>query len=168
MVVPTTRYSVSFAPLCETFPEQNTEKIELLFSFLGACALFSKFVLRFCKNVFEKAFYGGKRYYRAFVRCGVWGSKPHPFVISGRRPRCLLIDRLDYLLDYALDYLLDYGYQKSQCLCGLSDFKVRTKFLIGHHEIPKRYETFSRKEGAYTGFLGEEVYRAITRSVPMH
>ena len=63
---------------------------------------------------------------------------------------------------------LDYGYQKSQCLCGVSDFKVRTKFLIGHHEIPKRYETFSRKEGAYTGFLGEEVYRAITRSVPMH
>jgi hypothetical protein len=61
VVVPTTRYSVSFAPLCETFPEQNTEKIELLFSFLGACALFSKFVLRFCKNVFEKAFYGGKK-----------------------------------------------------------------------------------------------------------
>ena len=108
VVVPTTRYSVSFAPLCETSPEQNTEKIELRFSFLGACALFSKFALRFCKNVFEKVFYGGKRYYYAFVRCGVWGSKPHPFVISGRRPRCLLIDRLDYLLDYALDYLLDY------------------------------------------------------------
>ena len=41
--------------------------------------LFSKFALRFCKNVFEKVFYGGKRYYCAFVRCGVWGSKPHPF-----------------------------------------------------------------------------------------
>ena len=128
VVVPTTRYGVSLSHLRETSSEQNTEKIELLFSFLGACALFSKFVLRFCKNVFEKAFYGGKRYYRAFVRCGVWGSKPHPFVISGRRPRCLLIDRLDYLLDYALDYLLDYGYQKSQCLCVFSDFKVRTKF----------------------------------------
>ena len=139
--MPTTRYSVSFAPLCETFPEQNTEKIELLFSFLGACALFSKFVLRFCKNVFEKAFYGGKRYYCAFVRCGVWGSKPHPFVTSDRRSRCPLIDRLDYLLDYALDYLLDYGCQKSQYLCGVSDFKVRTKFLIGHHEILKRYGT---------------------------
>ena len=42
-------------------------------------------------------------------------------------------------------FSLDYGYQKSQCLCGVSDFKVRTKFLIGHHEIPKRYETFSKK-----------------------
>lgn len=54
--MPTTRYSVPPVPLCETSPEQNTEKIELLFSFLGACALFSKFVLRFCKNVSEKAF----------------------------------------------------------------------------------------------------------------
>lgn len=61
VVVPTTRYSVSFALLCETSPKQNTEKIELLFSFLGACALFSKFMLRFCKNVFEKAFYGDKK-----------------------------------------------------------------------------------------------------------
>lgn len=26
VVVPTTRYSVSFAPLCETSPKQNTEK----------------------------------------------------------------------------------------------------------------------------------------------
>ena len=69
-----------------------------------------------------------KRYYCAFVRCGVWGSKPHPFVTSDRRSRCPLIDRLDYLLDYALDYLLDYGCQKSQYLCGVSDFKVRTKF----------------------------------------
>ena len=134
VVVPTTRYSVSFAPLCETSPEQNTEKIELLFLFLGACALFSKFALRFCKNVFEKVFYGGKRYYCAFVRCGVWGSKPHPFVISGRRPRCLLIDRLDYFLDYSLDYSLDYGYQKSKCLCGFSDFH-NIDFFTSQHRL---------------------------------
>ena len=51
---------------------------------------------------------GAKRYYRAFVRCGVWGSKPHPFVISDQWSRCSLIDRLDYFLDYFLDYLLDY------------------------------------------------------------
>lgn len=49
-----------------------------------------------------------------------------------------LIDRLDYLLDYALDYLLDYRYQKRQCLCGLSDFKVRTKFHWGENKIPLR------------------------------
>ena len=30
---------------------------------------------------------------------------------------------------------------KSQYLCRFSDFKVRTKFLIGHHEILKRYGT---------------------------
>jgi hypothetical protein len=38
VVAPTTRYSASPAPLCETSPEQNTEKIGLPFSFLGACA----------------------------------------------------------------------------------------------------------------------------------
>lgn len=76
MVVPTTRYSVSFAPLCETFPEQNTEKIELLFSFLGACALFSKFVLRFCKNVFEKAFTGAKGTIAHLCAAGCGAASP--------------------------------------------------------------------------------------------
>lgn len=85
VVVPTTKYSVSFALLCETSPKQNTEKLSCRSRFWALAPLFSKFALRFCKNVFEKAFYGGKRYYRAFVRCGVWGSKPHPFVISDRR-----------------------------------------------------------------------------------
>lgn len=85
VVVPTTKYSVSFALLCETSPKQNTEKLSCRSRFWALAPLFSKFALRFCKNVFEKAFYGGKRYYRAFVRCGVCGSKPHPFVISDRR-----------------------------------------------------------------------------------
>lgn len=87
---------------------QATEKIELLFSFLGACALFSKFVLRFCKNVFEKAFYGGKKVLSRICALRGVGSKPHPFVISDQWSRCSLIDRLDYFLDYFLDYLLDY------------------------------------------------------------
>ena len=130
MVEATTRYSVSLSHLRETFPEQNTEKLNCR-SHSGAQApLFSKFALRFCKNVFEKVFYGGKRYYCAFVRCGVWGSKPHPFVISGRRPRCLLIDRLDYSLDYSLDY----GYQKSKCLCGFSDFH-NIDFFTSQHRL---------------------------------
>lgn len=43
----------------------------------------------------------------------------------------------------------------------MRDFRV-----IRYHEILKRYETFSRKEGAYTGFLREEMYRAIRRNVP--
>ena len=57
----TTRYSVSLSHLRETFPEQNTEKIELPFSFWALAPLFSKFVLRFRKNVFEKVFHGGKK-----------------------------------------------------------------------------------------------------------
>lgn len=52
-----------------------------------------------------------------------------------------------FLISFGIAYFssLDYGYQKSQYLCRFSDFKVRTKFLIGHHEILKRYETFSKK-----------------------
>ena len=116
------------------FPSKIPKKLNCR-SHSGAQApLFSKFALRFCKNVFEKVFYGGKRYYCAFVRCGVWGSKPHPFVISGRRPRCLLIDRLDYFLDYSLDYSLDYGYQKSKCLCGFSDFH-NIDFFTSQHRL---------------------------------
>ena len=38
-------------------------------------------------------------------------------------------------------FLLITGIKKSQYLCRFSDFKVRTKFLIGHHEILKRYGT---------------------------
>jgi hypothetical protein len=92
VVVPTTRYSVSFAPLCETSPEQNTEKIELLFSFLGACALFSKFVLRFCKNVFEKAFYGGKKVLSRICALRGVGQQAPPF--CHQRPMvALFLDR---------------------------------------------------------------------------
>lgn len=79
VVVPTTRYSVSFALLCETSPKQNTEKIELLFSFLGACALFSKFMLRFCKNVFEKAFYGDKKVLSRICALRGVGQQAPPF-----------------------------------------------------------------------------------------
>ena len=79
VVVPTTRYSVSFALLCETSPKQNTEKIELLFSFLGACVLFSKFVLRFCKNVFEKAFYGDKKVLSRICALRGVGQQAPPF-----------------------------------------------------------------------------------------
>lgn len=92
VVVPTTRYSVSFVPLCETSPEQNTEKIELLFSFLGACALFSKFVLRFCKNVFEKAFYGGKKVLSRICALRGVGQQAPPF--CHQRPMvALFLDR---------------------------------------------------------------------------
>ena len=107
VVEATTRYSVSLSHLRETFPEQNTEK--------SSCRSRSG-RLRPCsanlrwdsaKTFLKKHFTGAKRYYRAFVRCGVWGSKPHPFVISDQWSRCFLIDRLDYFLDYFLDYLLD-------------------------------------------------------------
>lgn len=55
--MPTTRYSVPPVPLCETSPEQNTEKKSGCRFRSRACApLFSKIVLRFCKNVSEKVF----------------------------------------------------------------------------------------------------------------
>ena len=41
---------------------------------------------------------------------GCGAASPTLFVICGRRPRGLLIDRLDYFLDYSLDYSLDYRY----------------------------------------------------------
>ena len=133
------------------FPSKIPKKLNCR-SHSGAQApLFSKFALRFCKNVFEKVFYGGKRYYCAFVRCGVWGSKPHPFVISGRRPRCLLIDRLDYFLDYSLDYSLDYGYQKSKCLFikGLFEPPNHPIRLIIYNFAVMRRKTFRRSHNLF-------------------
>jgi hypothetical protein len=83
--VPTTRYSVSLSPLCETSREQNTEKIELPFSFWALAPLFSKFVLRFCKNVFEKVFYGGKKVLlRICALRGVGQQAPHFFCARAR------------------------------------------------------------------------------------
>lgn len=55
--MPTTRYSVPLVPLCETSPEQNNEKKSgCRFRSRARAPLFSKIVLRFCKNVSEKAF----------------------------------------------------------------------------------------------------------------
>lgn len=50
MVEATTRYSVSLSHLRETFPEQNTEKIELPISFRGACAP----VQQICAEILQK------------------------------------------------------------------------------------------------------------------
>ena len=63
----------------ETSPEQNTEKIELLISFMGVSAMFSKFALRFCKNVFEKAFYGGKKVLSRICALRGVGQQAPPF-----------------------------------------------------------------------------------------
>lgn len=50
VVMPTTRYSVPPVPLCETSPEQNTEKIELPISFMGASA----HVQQICAEILQK------------------------------------------------------------------------------------------------------------------
>ena len=79
MVEATTRYSVSLSHLRETFPEQNTEKIELPFSFWALAPLFSKFVLRFRKNVFEKVFHGGKKVLLRICALRGVGQQAPPF-----------------------------------------------------------------------------------------
>ena len=92
VVVPTTRYSVSFALLCETSPKQNTEKLSCRSRFWALAPLFSKFALRFCKNVFEKAFYGGKKVLsRSCALRGV-GQQAPPFCHQRPQVECLLID----------------------------------------------------------------------------
>jgi hypothetical protein len=83
--VPTTRYSVSLSPLCETSREQNTEKIELPFSFWALAPLFSKFVLRFCKNVFEKVFCEQKGTIAHLCAAGCGAASPTLFLRARTR-----------------------------------------------------------------------------------
>jgi len=52
VVEATTRYSVSLSHLRETFPEQNTEKIELPISFMGVNA----HVQQICAEILQKRF----------------------------------------------------------------------------------------------------------------
>jgi hypothetical protein len=76
----------------ETSPEQNTEKIELPISFMGACAPVQQFALRFCKNVFEKAFYGGKKVLSRICALRGVGQQAPPF--CHQRPMvALFLDR---------------------------------------------------------------------------
>ena len=141
MVVPTTRYSVSFALLCETSPKQNAEKNWVAVLVSGR----KRPVQQICAEILQKRFWKsilreqkGTIAHLCAAGCGAASPTLLSSAVVGRA--VFLIDRLDYLLDYALDYLLDYRYQKKQYLCGLSDFKVRTKFHWGENEIPLRWE----------------------------
>ena len=90
-------------PCVKHLPSRIPKKLSCCSRFWALAPCSANLCQDSAKTFLKKHFTGAKRYYRAFVRCGVWGSKPHPFVISDRRPRCLLIDRLDLLLDLLLD-----------------------------------------------------------------
>ena len=84
MVVPTTRYSVSLSSLRETSPEQKTEKTSCRSRSWALAPLFGKIVLRFRKNVGEKAFYGGKKILLRIRALRGVGQQAPPFFVHAR------------------------------------------------------------------------------------
>ena len=94
------------------------------------CPCLAKLCRDSAKTYANKRFGKRKGTIAHLCAAGCGAASPTLFVICGRRPRGLLIDRLDYSLDYSLDY----GYQKSKCLCGFSDFH-NIDFFTSQHRL---------------------------------